>query len=119
VAIEDPSAPDKPIAVLKLVDMAVATSSIRLRQWNTGGKLVHHLIDAQRGQPGGSGLVAVTVVAADPATAEVWSKALFLEGAVGIANAARRRAIAAFWVDDHGHGQSSGAMDRYLMWTRQ
>ena len=37
------------------------------------------------GQPGGTGLLAVTVIGDDPAEAEVASKTLFLEGARGIA----------------------------------
>ena len=38
------------------------------------------------GDPGGAGLRAVTVAGSDPAWAEVWSKALFLEGRRGIAS---------------------------------
>ena len=45
VAIEDPALPTVPVAVLQLVDMAAATSSIRVRRWNAGGRAVHHLID--------------------------------------------------------------------------
>ncbi|MBA3875894.1 MAG: hypothetical protein C0498_02990 [Anaerolinea sp.] len=54
-----------------------------------------HLIDPRTGEPGGNGLVAVTVATRDPAWAEVWSKALFLEGHRAIAAAARARGLAA------------------------
>lgn len=49
---------------------------------------MHHLIDPTTGRPGGTGLLSVTTVASDPATAEVWSKCLFLQGADNIAEAA-------------------------------
>ena len=40
----------------------------------------------------------MTVVAPDPAWAEVWSKTLFLTGSAGIAATARARGLAAWWV---------------------
>jgi FAD:protein FMN transferase len=102
IAIESP-VPDvaEPIAVIELPEEggAIATSSTRRARWAApDGRSVHHLVDPRTGQPGGDGLLAVTVHAADPAWAEVWSKALFLDGARGIAATARRRGLAAWWV---------------------
>ena len=54
------------------------------------------------GEPARTGLIAVTVAAADPAWAEVWSKALFLAGRAAIGEEARPRGLAAWWVDDSG-----------------
>lgn len=61
-----------------------------------------HLIDPRTSEPGGNGLVAVTVAARDPAWAEVWSKALFLEGHRAIAAAACARGLAAWWIIEGG-----------------
>ena len=103
IGIEDPRGEAEPLAVLELSGRAaVATSSIRRLHWDHEGGAVHHLIDPRTGEPGGAGLLAVTVAGPDPAWAEVWSKALFLEGAVGIAHAARRRGLAAWWATEDG-----------------
>jgi thiamine biosynthesis lipoprotein len=98
VGLEDPFGGHDPLAVVASWDGAVATSSIRRRHWVADGRAVHHLIDAQTGEPGGEGLLAVTVAGPDPGWAEVWSKTLFLEGLSGIATAARRRGLAAWWI---------------------
>ena len=107
VGIEDPVAatgPDaEPLVVVAVRDGALATSSIRVRNWiGPGGRPVHHLVDPRTGAPARTGLIAVTVAGADPAWSEVWTKALFLAGREGIADEARARGMAAWWVDDRG-----------------
>jgi thiamine biosynthesis lipoprotein len=104
IGIEDPFGGPDPKAVIALgtAGAAVATSSIRVHQWHSDGRLVHHLIDPVTGEPGGAGLQAVTVAGPDPAWAEVWSKSLFLRGAHAIGHEARSRGLAAWWVDDSG-----------------
>ncbi len=107
IGIEDPVAdlgPDtSPIAVVALRSGAIATSSVRVRNWiGPDGRPVHHLVDPGTGEPARTGLVAVTVSGADPAWSEVWSKALFLAGRAAIGDEARSRGIAAWWVDDAG-----------------
>jgi FAD:protein FMN transferase len=116
IGVEHPSGPGGPAAVLALADRAVATSSTRLRRWTSADGPAHHLIDPRSGRPGGRGLAAVTVVAADPAAAEVATKSLFLRGAAGIAPEARRRSIAALWVGTDGSVATSGRMDDYVIW---
>ena len=91
VAVENPRNGLGPLAVVALRDTACATLSITLRRWRSGGRRVHHLVDPRTGRPGGAGLLAVTVIAPDPADAEVSSKSLFLEGACGISGVARRQ----------------------------
>ncbi len=91
-----------PMAVVGLVQGAITTSSVAVHRWVADGRVVHHLIDPSTGEPGGAGLLAVTVAASDPAWAEVWSKTLFLAGRSGIAAEARRRGLAAWWVADDG-----------------
>jgi thiamine biosynthesis lipoprotein len=98
VGIEDPAGGDAPLAVIEIRDLAVATSSIGVHSWRADGRSVHHLIDPVTGQPGGEGLLAVTVAASDPAWAEVWAKSLFLAGRVRVAGLARARGLAAWWV---------------------
>jgi thiamine biosynthesis lipoprotein len=103
VAIEDPAGGTGPVAVVAIGERGgIATSSIRRLRWEHEGRAVHHLIDPRTGEPGGDGLAAVTVAGPDPAWAEVWSKALFLEGPAGIAATARARGLAAWWVTSDG-----------------
>jgi thiamine biosynthesis lipoprotein len=118
IGVEDPADTSEPICVLSLQDRAVTTSSIRLRHWAAAGRRVHHLIDPETGQPGGRGLVAVTVVGDDPARAEVWSKALFISGRAEIAAIAERRSIPALWIDEQGSLTTSPTMNRYIQWRR-
>lgn len=116
VGVEDPRGGEQPVAVLAVRDRAVCTSSVRRRSWLAGGERVHHLIDPRTGEPADSGLLAVTVVGADPAWCEVWSKALFVEGLEGIGALAERERLAALWVTEEGRLGWSPAMDPWLIW---
>ena len=118
IGIDSPDKAGNPLAVVQIAaDGAVATSSIGRLRWEIEGRSVHHLIDPGTGEPGGSGLVAVTVAAADPAWAEVWTKALFLEGAARIADAARRRDLAAWWVTTAGTLEMTAAARQRTTWV--
>ena len=117
VAVEHPTSAE-PAAVLTVRDSAVATSSVRLLHWMVGDTPVHHLIDPATGQPGGEGLLSVTVVDDDPAAAEVWSKVLFLTGRRGVATTAALFGLAALWVDDDGSCCWSAPMRPLLAWTK-
>ncbi|HJP88071.1 MAG TPA: FAD:protein FMN transferase [Candidatus Limnocylindrales bacterium] len=120
IGIEDPATAGQVVATVELrPDQSIATSSVRIGRWAApDGRAVHHLIDPSTGEPGGAGLRAVTVAWPDPAWAEVWSKALFLEGAHGIAMAARRRGLAAWWVDDAGELSMTPAARVQTTWVR-
>ncbi len=111
-----PSSPEPPVLVLELTDLGCATSSVRRRRWRSAGGWVHHLVDPRTSLPGGAGLASVTVVHADPAWAEVWSKTLFLVGEDDVAREAERRGLAAAWVSADGRIGSSAAMDPYVLW---
>lgn len=103
VGIEDPDGGEDR-AVVAVPAGAIATSSTRVHAWRTAdGRAVHHLLDPRTGQPGGAGLASVTVAAPDPAWAEIWSKALFLEGLRGIGSRARALGLAAWWIAADGH----------------
>jgi thiamine biosynthesis lipoprotein len=120
IGIEDPAGGQEPVAVAVLDrDQAIATSSVRIgRHLDADGRPVHHLIDPRTGEPGGQGLAAVTVAWSDPAWAEVWSKALFLEGARGVAGLARRRGLAAWWVSIEGQLSMTPAARQQTSWVR-
>ncbi len=62
--------------------------------------------------------MTVTVVAEDPAWAEVWSKVLFLEGEGQIKAKAEEEEIAALWVDEAGELDMTQAMHQYVIWRR-
>lgn len=115
-AVEDPSGGTAPIAVLDVSDAAAATSSIKLRSWRAGDRDVHHLIDPQTGRSAESGLLSVTVVDTDPAWAEVWTKAAFLQGAQSIASFVAREGLAAMWVDATGTVSSSASLRDRVIW---
>lgn len=117
IGIEDPAGGAEPLAVIAAIDAALATSSVRRRSWIAGDRLVHHLIDPRTGEPGGAGLLAVTVAGPDPAWSEVWSKTLFLEGRAGVATLARRRGLAAWWVADDGTLEMTAAARLRTIWT--
>ena len=118
IGIEDPTARDgAPIAVVRLRDRAIATSSISRRTWEHEGRLVHHLIDPTSGLPAWTGLLAVTVAWPDPAWAEVWAKSLFLNGAAAIGSEARRRGFAAWWVVDDGTLEMTPAARELTLWV--
>lgn len=116
IGLEDPFGGDEPLAVIACWDGAVATSSVRRRHWVMDGRAVHHLIDPRTGEPGGDGLLAVTVAGPDPAWAEVWSKTLFLEGRRGIATAARRLGLAAWWIAEDGTVEMTPAGRARTLW---
>jgi len=118
VGIEDPSGRPEPMAVVTVSDGAVCTSSTRIGQWrDPTGQPAHHLIDPRTGRPARTGLVSVTVAHADPAWAEIRTKALFLIGRRDIGPAARQLGLAAWWVDsDHVLGMTPAARQRTI-WT--
>ncbi len=118
VGVEAPSGGAEPLAVLELSDTAVATSSVRVRNWVHAGRPVHHLIDPRTGEPGGHGLHAVTVAHPDPVEAEVWAKTLFLSGAHGLEELADRHGIAALWVDWRDRLLMTASMGEKVVWKQ-
>jgi len=116
VAVESPFGGSGSAAVLDASDAAVATSSVRLRSWKAQGRDVHHLIDPRTGEPSDGGIASVTVLAHDPAWAEVWTKVLFIEGRARAAQFAEEHGLAALWIDVDGVVHVSGAMAPRVLW---
>jgi thiamine biosynthesis lipoprotein len=117
IGVEDPGGSPTPLAVIALEDGAIATSSIRRLQWVVDGRPRHHLVDPATGEPADGGLIAVTVAAADPAWAEVWSKSLFIAGRARIAQVARARGLAAWWVTQNGALEMTPAARLRTIWV--
>lgn len=116
LGIEDPAGGED-LAVIAVSGLAVATSSVRVNRWSLDGRIVHHLLDPRTGEPGGGGLVAVTVVGPDAAWTEVWSKVLFLGGRDAIADEARSRGLAAWWISDDGVLAMTAAARALTIWV--
>ncbi len=117
VGLEDPRGGPDPLAVFEIADGGCATSSVRLRRWQVGGRTVHHLIDPRTGRSGGDGLLAVTVIHPDVATAEVWSKTLFLSGSRHIRDRAAERELSAAWVEADGRLHVNERAADFLIWS--
>lgn len=118
VGIEDPRGGDAPMAVMAIVDGAVATSSVKRLRWRDDrGRPRHHIVDPGTRHPADGGLSAVTVMGSDPAWAEVWSKALFVAGRARIAALGRARGLAAWWVATDGALEMTPAARARTTWV--
>ena len=112
VAVEHPDL-DLPAAVIRLTRGALATSSLRVRQWpGPTGSMVHHLVDPATGRPA-AGIRSVTVHAAHPVWAEIWSTAAFVSGS-GVAATLETRA--GLWVDQGGTFGMTPAAEPMVAW---
>jgi thiamine biosynthesis lipoprotein len=60
VGIAAPFEPDRDLAVLRVTDRGIATSSTVKRRWQAGDVTLHHLIDPRTGRPSSSDAVQVT-----------------------------------------------------------
>jgi FAD:protein FMN transferase len=117
IGLEHPTTETEVAAIVVLAG-AVCTSSIAVHHWKTpDGRIVHHLVDPRTGEPGGAGLLSVTVAGDDPAWAEVWSKSLFLAGASGIGPRARSLGLAAWWVREDGALEMTPAAREQTAWV--
>lgn len=79
VGVRDPGGGEAPIAVLRLRDMAVATSGDYERYVTVGGRRYSHIVDPRTGEPAEQ-VASSTVVAAKAATADALSTAFSVLG---------------------------------------
>ncbi len=115
IGVEDPQTPDLLRAALRVsTRQAVCTSSVARLRWTQRSERVHHLVDPRSGQPGGRGLLAVTVLGRDPAWSEVLSKTLFLHGSKGIGRAAAGHA--AIWIGQDGELGMTDEAQAFVFW---
>jgi thiamine biosynthesis lipoprotein len=68
------------VRAVALASGGVCTSSTQVRRWTTTAGTRHHLIDPASGLPIDNGLVAVTVIGARAAQAEILTKVAFVAG---------------------------------------
>ena len=80
ITLEDPTEPEKGMAVLNIKPGAIATSTITKRRWRQGDLVQHHLIDPRTLKPAETEWLSVTVVAQHAAEAEAYAKSLLLGG---------------------------------------
>ncbi|HUZ16418.1 MAG TPA: FAD:protein FMN transferase [Gaiellaceae bacterium] len=107
VAVE---APDGPLALELSGSCALATSGRDSRRWRRAGRELHHIIDPATGEPSGSDLLRVTVVARDAVDAEVTAKALFLAGSEAARREADELSIPAVLVTAAGRTITAGGL---------
>ena len=63
-----------------LANNTLATSGVDFRRWQQNGRWQHHLIDPRTGQPAQTDLLAVSLLMADAAEAEVWTTTAMILG---------------------------------------
>ncbi|MDO4572979.1 MAG: FAD:protein FMN transferase [Clostridia bacterium] len=99
IGLRSPLDEEALLCVLAAEDCAVVTAGSYQRWFEEAGQRYHHILDPATGRPAESGLLSVTVVAADGARADALSTALFVMG---------RERAEAFW------RQSGGAFEMLL-----
>ncbi|MDA8397746.1 MAG: FAD:protein FMN transferase [Actinomycetota bacterium] len=114
VDIESPFSSARLPMLVRIRSGAIATSSLKVRNWKVGGQAKHHIIDPATMDSARSDLYAVTVVDADSARAEVFSKWIFLLGEDRGLELARDREIAALLINSVGGVRYSSAWKRYM-----
>jgi thiamine biosynthesis lipoprotein len=115
VGVEDPFAPGNNLAVIRVRDAAIATSSTMRRRWTTQAGIAHHLIDPRTGLPAETDLVSVTVAANSVARAEVLAKQLLLFGGVQASTFATHNGVPAIFIDDCGSATATAGMEAHLV----
>ncbi|MDA8278439.1 MAG: FAD:protein FMN transferase [Actinomycetota bacterium] len=114
IDIEDPNK-SRPLSFwIRIANGAVATSSPSIRNWKSGAKVKHHLIDPKTMDSSTSDLASVTVVGKVASECEVWSKSLFLMGKEKGAALAEIKKIAAIFIDHKSNVEATTTFDRYI-----
>ena len=72
--------PDEPGQTVTVTDGGLATSSLAVRRWRRGGRVLHHIMDPATGAPAGSYWRTVSVAAASCLDANAASTAAMVKG---------------------------------------
>jgi thiamine biosynthesis lipoprotein len=83
IAVEHPDDPRRTIAIVRLADGGVATSTVARRRWSADdGTEIHHLVDPNTSQPAATHFRQATVVSGRTQWAEVYAKCALIDGAL-------------------------------------
>jgi thiamine biosynthesis lipoprotein len=115
VVVDDPFAPGRDLAALRLVAGAVTTSATTRRRWEGAGGSAHHLIDPRTGRPAASGLVSLTVVAGSAAAGEVQAKAALIAGPARAPALLESAGMSGLLVHEDGRVGVAGHLDPFLV----
>lgn len=110
IAVQDPFDPAQDLLVLRIIDGAVATSSIGKRRWQRSGHTYHHLIDPRTQQPAATDLHSVTVLASTTVDAEIAAKVALILGRVDGVKYLENRRLSAILVDADGRQHRIGPL---------
>ena len=114
IAVKDPNNPSDFLGTFSANnECAVVTSGIYERNFEQDGVTYHHIIDPATGKPAESGLVSVTVVCGDAASADALSTALFVMGA----DAAKKLCAKAFSAALDSSAPSDRTIFSYILVT--
>lgn len=80
VSIADPFDAARDLAVVRLHDVSIATSSTQRRRWRRGDDVHHHLIDPRAARSVNNGLAQVSVIAPTSAEGDVFAKSALILG---------------------------------------
>ena len=115
IAVQDPFEPERDRAIVRLVEGALATSSIGGRRWQAGGRTLHHIIDPRTGTAAESDLHAVTVRAPSAAMADVAAKVVLVLGSASGATYLRERGLSGLLTTVHDREMVVGDFRREEM----
>lgn len=105
------------VSTVWLTTGAVATSTVAARTWEDGSTPRHHIIDPGTGSPtpvGAEFLELASVIAAQCAWAEVFTKALLVRGWHAAVPLMEPLGLAALGVDGGGHRHETASWKSYL-----
>jgi FAD:protein FMN transferase len=102
IAVQDPFAPERDRAIVRLSDGALATSSIGGRCWQQGDRTLHHIIDPRTGTAAQSDLHSATVRAPTARMADVAAKVVLVLGAASGATYLLERGLSGLLTSVHG-----------------
>lgn len=115
VAITDPTDPQVTLATLAVPEGAVATSTTARRTWTRDTVAAHHLIDPRTGSPAETGVLSVSVVAAEASWAEVIAKTVLIAGVEHGLDLVERLGLAALVVTTDGQLIASERLPLHLI----
>lgn len=119
IGVDNPFSPGQLMAAIEIPSRqsrtAVCTSSDWRKSWRINGHRVHHLIDPATGAPANTDLRSVTAIFDHAATAEVFTKYVFLRG-LPVRNPWSGHSVPCLYVDDHRVLSFTRAMESYLTW---